>query len=254
MLQKLESQLLTLSGVEIMGRYKEPVYRPHPLLEELRPRLKASARKCLENSILRVGQLHPVLVTQDNYIIDGRERFDLMVKQGLKPQIRQLYIYSGVDAKALPNAGYSLEDELQSCREVIEETGRGKWQNSQTRRGSDNPTVAATTDHDIESKSTDHDIVAAITIHGTENQFTVHGTENKLTPNSFRGVPCDGKQIAFKVPKQLLEHLELMAIKTNASRGKGPKGKQTTGPTAIQYVRDLCWADFIKHLGDPLPG
>jgi hypothetical protein len=117
-----------------MGRYKEPVYRPHPLLEELRPRLKASARKHLEKSILRVGQLHPVLVTMDDYILDGRERFELMRAMNLRPQIRQLNFYSGVDAKALPNAGFSLEDELQTSREVIEETGRGKWQNSQARR------------------------------------------------------------------------------------------------------------------------
>ncbi|MFZ9288300.1 MAG: hypothetical protein ACO24E_06835, partial [Vulcanococcus sp.] len=120
-----------------MGRRKEPEYKPHPLLEELRPRLKASARKYLERSLLRVGQLHPILATMDYYILDGRERFELMQSMGLKPKINQLNFYSGVDQKALPNAGFSLEEEFQSCLEVIEETGRGKWLNSQARRGID---------------------------------------------------------------------------------------------------------------------
>jgi len=136
-----------------MGRRKEPEYKPHPLLEELRPRLKASARKYLERSLLRVGQLHPILATMDYYILDGRERFELMQSMGLKPKINQLNFYSGVDQKALPNAGFSLEEEFQSCLEVIEETGRGKWLNSQARREDSSSNSSGSSDSSNSSDS-----------------------------------------------------------------------------------------------------
>jgi len=236
-----------------MGRYKEREYQPHPLLEELRPRLKLDARKKLEKSILRVGQLQPVLVTADNYILDGRERFDLMTKEGLKPQIRQLLFYSGVDAKALPNAGYSLEDELQSCREVIEETSRGRWRGTEIKSEAKQPTVVSSTDHDTMVSNTNHDAVVSNTSQGTIVSNTNHDIMVSQIAYSLRSLPCDGKAIHLRVPKKLFEHLELMAIKTNASRGKGAQGRQSTGPTAVQYVRGLCWQDYINHLSDADP-
>lgn len=104
------------------------------MLEELRPTLKASARRSLLKSMERVGQLSEILVTADNYILDGRTRLELAKELGFEPRIRRLMMHSGVGD--MP-PGYDRDWELEQVRDVIEETGRGKWRDSEARRDAD---------------------------------------------------------------------------------------------------------------------
>lgn len=101
------------------------------MLEELRPTLKASARRSLLKSMERVGQLSEILVTADDYILDGRTRLELAKELGCEPRIRRLMMHSGVGD--MP-PGYDRDWELEQVRDVIEETGRGKWRDGGARR------------------------------------------------------------------------------------------------------------------------
>ena len=221
----------TLSGAEDMPRPKKVVIKFHPLLDELRPRLSSRARRSLRKSLDRVGQLHEVLVTIDGYILDGRERFELLQEMGLVPRTRTINCFSGQGE--LP-PGYEKENELELCLEVIEETGRGKWRDSANRREADHELVKQAPDHELVKQAPDHELV-------------------KRLPRIelLESVLLHGKPIGIRFQRQLLEHLRFQAIKQGASRQMGRS--KTKVPSLPQYIRKLCWQDYLKHLGDEDP-
>lgn len=222
-----------------MGRRKIEI-RVHPLLDQLRPRLKRSARKALEKSLIRVGQLSEVLVTADGYILDGRDRYELVKSLGMEPRTQWLTMHSGIGE--MP-PGYDREDELQMCREVIEETGRGKWRDSHARRAGDSgiPITA-----ESQSQRNPNPIAEPQSDSGTP--ATAEPQSDSGTPilDRLAAVPCDAGSINVKIPRHLREHLETMALKHGTVRKSG-KARKITVASVPEYIRRLCWQDFINH-------
>lgn len=196
-----------------MGRRKIEI-RVHPLLDELRPRLKRSARKDLETSLIRVGQLSEVLVTADDYILDGRDRYELVKELGMEPRIHRLTMHSGIGN--LPS-GYNRDEELEMCREVIEETSRGAWRETLRRRPSPLPEGPV--------------------------EMAVHELITQ---------PTDGNPIGVRVREELREYLQRAARATPAARGKC-RGHEQTSLSLAEYIRKLCEEDF-KRNGQPTAG
>src|SRR5262245_17710700 len=67
---------------------KEPVpsYEAHPLLEALIPRMTAQEQEGLANSMRAAGQPIGPIVLFEGKILDGRERYEIVQKQGLRAE------------------------------------------------------------------------------------------------------------------------------------------------------------------------
>ena len=221
-----------------MSRARKIEIRVHPLLDQLRPRLKQSARKSLEKSLIRVGQLSEVLVTADGYILDGRERYELVKSFGLLPRVKWLMMHSGIGD--MP-PGYDREDELAQCLEVIEETGRGKWRDSEARREKPPELVTQAADPELVTQAADPELVT---------QAADPELVNRLPKAELLDVaPLAGNPVGVRFQRVLLEHLQLQALKLGAARGRG-RGKAMVASRS-DYIRWLCWQDYINHLHDP---
>jgi hypothetical protein len=202
----------------------------------------------------RVGQLSEILVTADGYILDGRARLEFAKELNVQPRIRYLTMHSCIGE--LP-PGYDRDWEMEQVRDVIEETGRGKWQNSLNRREADCGSAnqakdCGSTNHAKDCGSTNRAEDCGSTNHAKDCGSTNHakdcGSRVGLSPDSFKGVPCDGRQLMVRLPTALAEHLELMTVKTLTARKHG-KG-QIKVASMPEYIRRLCWQDFINHLPD----
>ena len=107
-----------------MGRKPigEPVYRFHPMLDAVLPLEQDFLRQTqhLRTSLETVGQVMPIILTVDDYIIDGRKRFLIAQKERSNPRVYKLpHVWSCVDP--LPK-GMSLEDELDTlkhCAQIL---------------------------------------------------------------------------------------------------------------------------------------
>ena len=74
---------------------KEMPLEPHPLYKQLWKRPNRPYVKQLEDSIAKLGQLQPILVTMDNYIIDGVVRHQIPGESEMKAhweEARQIMI------------------------------------------------------------------------------------------------------------------------------------------------------------------
>lgn len=105
-----------------MGRKPvgEPVYRFHPMLDAVLPLEDNFGHQTmhLRASLNTVGQVMPIIVTVDDFIIDGRKRFLISQKERTNPRVYKLpHIWSCVEQ--LPN-GFSLEEELDTLKHCLE--------------------------------------------------------------------------------------------------------------------------------------
>jgi len=128
-----------------MGGPRKPIeYQAHPLLDQMKPlseNLKANTGLgILVNSFNKVGQLVPIFVTEDHYIIDGRKRLAVCKHLGLTPHFQTIRgVWSCVDP--LP-PGYSREEEIDTLCTVLQELHR-RWGMNKRRqqRNEPDPTI-----------------------------------------------------------------------------------------------------------------
>lgn len=198
----------------------EPEYKAHPLLDEQRPELGRHALTRLRKSIKHFGQLQEILVTQDDYIVDGRARYQILKALRRPVRVHHLPMWSGIEE--IPG-GSSAEEEIEACLEVIEETARNKWRKS-ARKGS--PSA------DIELVPSISDIEPAPLISDIKTRSL----------ELLCGLPCDGTPVYLQIPQRLRGHLEHMAL-LHTSKKKGP----VTTASVPAYIRRLCWDDFLAQ-------
>lgn len=203
---------------------KDPEYVPHPLLEELRPSLKRSARRSLLKSMEKVGQLSEILVTADGYILDGRTRFELAKELGAQPRIRHLSMHSCVGE--LP-PGYDHEWEMEQVRDVIEETGRGRWMETQARR------------------LHLHELAQSVANCELAGSALADGLTGSKPLEELYALPVgDANPLGIRLRPEVREHLDLMAVKVWRSKRMGGR------PSTADYVRRLCVQDYLLSRSD----
>ena len=105
-----------------MGRKPigEPVYRIHPMLDAVIPLEEHFWHQTtkLRASLNTVGQVMPIIVTVDDFIVDGRKRFLIAQKERCNPKVYKLTnIWSCVEP--LPK-GFSLEEELDALKHCVD--------------------------------------------------------------------------------------------------------------------------------------
>ena len=107
---------------------KELPLEPHPLYGQLARRPGRPYRRKLEESINRHGQLLPILITMDNYIIDGVLRHEIM---GAGCEVKRLPLWVDGRGKYLKGIQVPGEDQLrqdwEECKAIMETLGRRQW-------------------------------------------------------------------------------------------------------------------------------
>ena len=181
----------------------------------------------------RVGQLSEILVTADDYVLDGRARLELVKELNIQPRIRYLTMHSGIGE--LP-PGYDREWEVEQVRDVIEETGRGKWRDSSPRRQrcSGEP-VSVSALNELARESLD--------------ELAQLSSLKELTVGDLRKFsrrPWVGQAMGVRFHPELRAHF--------AERLKDPKVLYAMGcgvgpriPSERSYALMLCWMDYMAH-------
>ena len=104
---------------------KEMPLEPHPLYKQLWKRPNRPYIKQLEDSIAKLGQLQPILVTMDNYIIDGVVRHQIL---GDACETKKLYLWAtgrGHYVKGIHVPGESeMKAHWEEARQIMIELSR----------------------------------------------------------------------------------------------------------------------------------
>lgn len=82
-----------------MANNENPI-RIHPSL--VGKTMPAAQKELLRQSLNAVGQLHPILITDDNYIVEGTIRYQVLLEEGFAPEFKNICCHSGIGLR-LPN-------------------------------------------------------------------------------------------------------------------------------------------------------